>query len=242
MGKPSFGTFRIASAYIGTVVGAGFSSGQEILRFFTAYGRQGIWGVAVVTLLFFFFGYTALLIGRGLKADSYRDVVRFTNGKLIGSAIDVVITLFLFGGLSAMFAGAGAVFEEQFGIAPVWGTLLMTAASLLTVLSGTKGVVNAISALVPLLIIMTIYIFIKNLSGNSLTEYEMETALSINGATPNWLLSAFNYASYNLIIGVAVLAPIGQRAKNKKSLFTGALLGGSRPWDRHIRHQLQHAD
>jgi hypothetical protein len=29
---------KCAFAYVGTVVGAGFASGQEILRFFTVYG------------------------------------------------------------------------------------------------------------------------------------------------------------------------------------------------------------
>lgn len=30
--------FRIAMAYVGTVVGAGFATGQEIIQFFTCYG------------------------------------------------------------------------------------------------------------------------------------------------------------------------------------------------------------
>jgi uncharacterized membrane protein YkvI len=178
-----------------------------------------------VTVLFFFFGYTALILGKNLNAKSHVDIVRFTNGKLLGGAIDAIITVFLFGALGAMLAGAGAVFKEQFGISPAWGTLAMALISMLTVVTGTKGVVNAISAVVPLLIIMLVYIFLINLFKNPLTVDEMEAGKSIAGATPNWFVSAVNYASYNLVVAIAVLAPIGAKVQNKKHLLRGALLG-----------------
>lgn len=225
MKHTSIGTFRIAFAYIGTVVGAGFSSGQEILRFFTAYGWAGMAGIAVAAALFFFFGYTALLLGRSLKANSHLEIVRFTNGKVLGGAIDIIITLFLFGGLGAMFAGAGAVFQEQFGLAPVWGIVCMAAVTMITVMTGTKGVVNAISAVVPLLLFAVIYIAIHSLTVNPLTAEDIEFSKTVAGATPNWFVSAVNYASYNLVTAIAVLAPIGAGVQNKKRLLRGALLG-----------------
>ena len=39
--------FRIAMAYIGTVVGAGFATGQEILQFFTHYGILSFWAILI---------------------------------------------------------------------------------------------------------------------------------------------------------------------------------------------------
>ncbi len=225
MKKSSIGVLRIAFAYIGTIVGAGFASGQEILRFFSAYGWAGMWGVAIVTALFFFFGYTALVLGKNLSAQSHVEIVRFTNGRLLGGAIDVIITLFLFGALAAMIAGAGAVVKEQFNISTVWGTLAMALAALLTVVTGTKGVVNAISAVVPLLLFAVLFISIRSMILNPLTATEIEEAKTLAGATPNWLLSAINYASYNLVIAIAVLAPIGASVQSRKKLFWGALLG-----------------
>ena len=68
--------FKVAATYIGTVVGAGFASGQEVLQFFSAYGMKGLFGIAVATLLFFIFGYTILIIGRAQKVTSYMEVVR----------------------------------------------------------------------------------------------------------------------------------------------------------------------
>lgn len=221
----SLSIFTIASAYIGTVVGAGFASGQEVLQFFNAYGLIGLLGITISSFLFFFIGYSILLLGRNLKAKSHVDIVCFTNGLVMGSFIDVVITVFLFGGFAAMIAGAGAIFREQFDISPILGMVVMAVAALLTVITGTKGVINAISYVVPFLIISILFIAIVSLLKNPITAEEIVTASSLHGATSNWLLSAINYASYNVVIAIAVLTPMGVKTESKKKLFLGALLG-----------------
>lgn len=221
----SFGIFMIASVYIGTVIGAGFASGQEVLQFFSAYGWLGLAGTLIVTTLFFFFGYSVLLLGYKLQADSHVDIVRFTNGKVFGLIIDVVITIFLFGALAAMIAGAGAIVEEQFGVHAIWGTIAMAVITLLTVITGTRGVVNAISRVVPFLLLSVLFISIYSLVINPISGDEILLTANIPGATPNWILSAVNYTSYNMVIAVAVLAPMGAKAENKRKLFWGALLG-----------------
>ena len=40
---------KIAFTYIGTVIGAGFASGQEILRFFSVYGAYSIYPILIAT-------------------------------------------------------------------------------------------------------------------------------------------------------------------------------------------------
>ncbi len=223
--KPSLNMLQIAFAYIGTVVGAGFASGQEVLQFFTAYGLWGLLGMLISSLLFFFIGYSILMLGRSLNAHSHLQVVRFTNGSLLGSLIDIVITLFMFGGLAAMLAGAGAIVKEQFALAPVWGVLAMALVTFVTVVTGTHGVVNAISFVVPFLLVSVLYISVWNLLNNPVTHAEIETAAALPGATPSWLLSAVNYASYNIVISIGILTPMGAATTSKRTLFWGALLG-----------------
>ncbi len=222
----SLNTFLIASTFIGTLVGAGFASGQEVLLFFSAYGWEGLWGVALATFLFFFFSYSILLLGNKLHATSHVDIVRFTNGKLLGTAIDFIITIFLFGALAAMIAGAGAIFDEQLQLPALWGTILMAVLTLLTVLTGTKGVVKAISYVVPFLLLSVLFISIYSFATNPITNEEINMAAALEGAAPNWGISSINYVSYNIVIGIAVLAPMGARAVNKQQLFKGALAGG----------------
>ncbi|MDD3752276.1 MAG: hypothetical protein PHU60_09565, partial [Tissierellia bacterium] len=42
----------------------------------------------------------------------------------------------------------------------------------------------------------------------------------------NWFMAAILYASYNIIISVAVLGPLGSEAKDNSSIRNGAVLGG----------------
>lgn len=39
--KNNVSTFKVAATYIGTVVGAGFATGQEVLQFFNRFGAMG---------------------------------------------------------------------------------------------------------------------------------------------------------------------------------------------------------
>src|SRR5690242_12070807 len=53
---------RVAFTYIGTVVGAGFASGQEILQFFTRYGSLATLTIALSTVLFIWIGIQLMLM------------------------------------------------------------------------------------------------------------------------------------------------------------------------------------
>ena len=196
--------------------------GRRCCAFYCAR-RLGICGIIVSALLFFFIGYTALLLGQRLSARSHMEVVRHTNGALLGSLIDIVVTVMLFGGLCTMLAGSGAIFAEQFGLPPLLGILAMMAATLVTVLTGTRGVVNAISYVVPFLAAALVYIFFDNLVRNPLTPREVEAAAALGSATP---LAAVRrqLRSYNIVIAVGVLAPMGAPTPNRKTLLR-ALLG-----------------
>jgi uncharacterized membrane protein YkvI len=219
-------TFKIAATYMGTIVGAGFASGQEVLQYFNVYGAIGLWSILITTVLFAFFGYTLLMLGHKLNAKSHLEVIRFANGKILGFIVDLIITIFLFGALSAMIAGAGAVFDEQFGWSPLLGNLLMAVVALATVVIGISGVINAISYVVPVLLASIVFVAAYSLMTDPIVANDWAIAATLSGAAPNWILSAVNYVSYNLVIAVAILAPMGARTKSTKPLLWGAILGG----------------
>ena len=43
---------QIGGAVVGTLVGSGFASGQEVMQYFTAYGIPGVWGAVLTMALF----------------------------------------------------------------------------------------------------------------------------------------------------------------------------------------------
>lgn len=218
--------FRVGATYIGTVVGAGFASGQEVLQFFGYFGVRGIWGIALATLLFAFYGLLILELGMRLDAKSHLPVIRYVGGRWLGGAIDIVITFFLFGALTAMVAGSGAIFAEQFGLSRVLGNLAMALAAVLTVLFGIHGVITAISMVVPLLVMAVVGISLATLVAHPFTPETLVWAEAARAAVPTWPLSALVYVSYNIIIAVAVLAPMGRVAQSRQVIRGGAFFGG----------------
>ena len=45
---------QIAAVYVGTIVGAGFATGQEIVEFFSRFGFIGLIGILMSGYLFIF--------------------------------------------------------------------------------------------------------------------------------------------------------------------------------------------
>jgi len=219
-------TFKLAATYIGTVVGAGFATGQEILQFFARFGINGVWGIALTTALFVLFGFIIMQLGFRLGARSHLEIIQFSGGKILTFIMDAIITFFLFGGLVAMIAGTGALFAQQFGLSPIIGNLLMATITVLTVLTGIDGVINAISAVVPFLLVSVLGISLFSILATTPDLATTAEVLDSGGLVRTWALAAILYVSYNTVISVAVLGPLGARASSERAIFGGALLGG----------------
>jgi len=220
-------TLKIAAVYIGTIVGAGFASGQEVLQFFSFFGLTGMLALGVSTVLFIFFGLIIIELGRRLAADSHREVIQYAGGRWLGKAIDGVITFFLFGALTAMAAGAGAIFKEQFGLPYLLGSFVMVAATMLVVLVGIHGVINAISFVAPVLLVSVLGLSLATILTKPIDPAAISQWADAGRApVPFWILSAVIYVSYNLVLGVSVLAPLGRLAGSPKTVQKGAIYGG----------------
>ncbi|MFD2924996.1 YkvI family membrane protein [Halobacillus naozhouensis] len=220
-------TLRIAGAYVGIIIGAGFASGQEIVQFFTSFGLWGIIGAVITIALFAFIGMQLIQLGSHLQVSSHKKVIRHICGKYLGPVVDITLTFFLFGVATIMVAGSGSIFEQQFGMSPLVGNILMVILSTLTLCLNTDKVISVISLISPymltLIIIITIYSFFT--SNAELSELE-STALAQPSAASHWLLSALLYVAFNIAVGFSMMTLIGSTAKDSKSAGRGAVLGG----------------
>lgn len=217
----------IAAAFIGTVVGAGFATGQEVLQFFTFFGWKGFLGIAIATILFCFFGISIMRISRELKANSHSELVRFTLGQRLGALMDWFITISFLGVLIVMAAGSGAVAEEQLNSSPLIGSLIVISLAFFTVILGVNSVIRAIGFVVPFLLLAVFTVTLTSIISDPITVQKIAVFDSLE--TPiatNWTLSSLLYVSYNILLAAAILTPLGVEANSKKSLVYGALLGG----------------
>ncbi|NLN65128.1 MAG: hypothetical protein GX144_06945 [Clostridiaceae bacterium] len=226
MRQKGISSLKVAATYIGTIVGAGFATGQEVLQFFNRFGILGLGGLLIATVLFIVFGYIIMDLGNALRARSHLEVIRHAGGNILGTFTDLVITVFLFGSLTAMIAGTGALFEQQLKIPPLPGNLLMAIITALTVLTGINGVINSISYVVPFLLLSVFGICIYSVM---ITPVNLKTVPVLSGRSGiinHWLAAAILYVSYNTVISIAILGPLGVSAQSRKVVWNGAVLGG----------------
>ncbi|MDQ0229480.1 YkvI family membrane protein [Metabacillus malikii] len=215
-------SFQVAAVYVGTVVGAGFATGREIVEFFTKYGIFGFAGILVVGLLFITIGTKMLIISNRLKAKSYQDLMTFLFGRKIGRLINFFMLLILFGLTSIMLSGAGAIFKEQLGLSVRIGVIITILLTIGVMVFGIKGLYSVNSLVVPMLILFSVILAVESFSKETLYHMTEEASMSFK-----WVLSAVSYAAFNLTMASAVLVPLASEINDEKVLKRGGIIGGA---------------
>ena len=224
---------KIVFVIIGTLIGAGFASGQEIYLFFFSYGIKGVIGIIISSILMGFIIYKTLIIVDKYEINTYKDFIyilipnkRVKKGNYFNlkNIINLVINIFILVTFFIMIAGFGAYFEQQFGLNSIIGSSILAGLSFIIFLTSVKGVVKANEILVPILILFLVIIGIMNLSEINLTElgnYITRTNQS------NYIVSSILYCSYNSILLIPVLLTLKKYINNKKQIFSISAISAS---------------
>ena len=210
--------YRIAAAAIGIVLGAGFLSGQELLRFFGAYGVWGYVGAVVAALFFYLTVTTVLLLARESGEVTTDRIVLFFDAPVARRAIAAFEFVFLFLIYVLMIAAAGALFEDVFFLPPLAGDLVFCALTVFCSLFGVRGLVRLFSFLVPVLVVATVAI-----ATGSILQGEI-VAASDTRLHLGFLPSAMVYVSFNVVCSIPILAPVGKDAPSKGSIRAGTAI------------------
>ena len=218
----------ISFAFIGTLVGAGFASGQEALLYFAAFGTQGIWGAVLSSALMLIAGVTILQLGSYFQASEHMEVFGGISSKVMSWILDIATIVTLFSVGFVMFAGAGANLNQQFGLAPWIGAVLMLALTICVGMLDVDKVTGAIGALTPILLILVIvgcgWTLVNShpdwASLNAYVDQNVETTL------PNWWIGALNYTGLNVICVASMAMVIGGNQLDTRAAGLGGLFGG----------------
>lgn len=170
--KRPLAVIRVAATFAGTIIGAGFASGQEIAQFFASYGPPGLAGIVVASLLFAWLGGGLLELSHRLRATAYPQVIYHLCGRRLGLVIDLVTAVFLFVALAVMLAGAATVLRDYFGVPYLDGLIGAGLVVILTVLCDIRGITAANLVVTPLLILS-----ILGVSAYSLSYHEFDVSL-----------------------------------------------------------------
>lgn len=217
--------FKVIATYIGSIIGAGFASGQEIMQFFIMYGDKAIYGVLISSILFAYLGAVVLYLSSKLKTSGYERLFSYVLGARISKYMDFISLVMLVGGLGIMLAGSGAIFSEHLGQSKYVGITLAAAITCLVILGGLQGVLMANAFLVPVKVTVIIAVCIWAIIHAGSLPQDFFQNVSANKVAGHWMWSAVLYVSYNMIVPVAVLSSLGQAISEKEGILSG-ITGG----------------
>ncbi|MBO3065915.1 MULTISPECIES: YkvI family membrane protein [Staphylococcus] len=216
---------KIGFAYVGIVVGAGFSTGQEVMQFFSPYGLWSYIGVILSGLILGFIGRQVAKIGTAFDAQNHESTLDYLFGDKFSKLVDYLLIFFLFGISVTMIAGAGSTFQESFNV-PTWlGALIMVIAIYITLLMDFNKIVRALGIVTPFLIILVViiaayYLFNGSISIGKVNETVPEASLWLG------ILKGINYGGLAFAVGFSTIVAIGGDASRRRVSGAGALFGG----------------
>ncbi|TRZ38893.1 hypothetical protein CEQ21_26370 [Niallia circulans] len=216
------GAFQLAAVYVGTVVGAGFATGKEIVEFFSQFGLLGFFGILASGLIFSSLGSKLMRISVKIKAKSYQEFTIFLFGRVAGSLVNILMLIMLIGVCAVMLSGAGAVFEEQLGLSKAFGVIFTIVLSLIVMLVGMKGLFAVNTFVVPIMITFSFILFTLSIQlPGFLDRMDDLPIFSWNGIT-----SPFSYTALNLSLAIAVLVPAASEIGDDQTVKWGGIIGG----------------
>ena len=218
-------TLSLAFTFTGCFLGAGFVSGQELWQFFGSFGKAGIVGIIAAVFFLAFFSFIVIELSQSLGTGEMDKIVVRSDSRFLRGAFSFFEIFFLFGIYVVMTAGAGALFEQMFGLSKLLTAVIFVFAVFLVAVFGARGMITAFSITVPLLVIMCVVIFAVNIYKGSFSNFSLTRSDSVNPLTGNPIISAAVYISYNFFAAIGIMSPLGDSVKSKKSLVSGLLLG-----------------
>ena len=207
----------ITLVIIGALIGAGFASGQEIFSFFYIYGKNGIYGILIMSILIGIFTYKSLKIIYQKQVYNYNDFLNlFIKNTKIRNVILWIVNVLLLVSFYIMVAGFGAYFEQEIGINRIIGSIVLNLLCVIVFFSNIKGVLKASNLIVPFLIFFIFFIGIKNIVQiRTIDFYQMKN---------NWILSMLIYNSYNFILLMPVLISLKKQITKEKNIKKVSIL------------------
>ena len=207
----------ITLVIIGALIGAGFASGQEIFSFFYIYGKNGIYGIVIMSILIGIFIYKSLKIIYQKQVYNYNDFLNlFIKNTKIRNVILWIDNVLLLVSFYIMVAGFGAYFEQEIGINRIIGSIVLNLLCVIVFFSNIKGVLKASNLIVPFLIFFIFFIGIKNIVQiRTIDFYQMKN---------NWILSMIIYNSYNFILLMPVLISLKKQITKEKNIKKVSIL------------------
>lgn len=150
---------KIVFVIIGTLIGAGFASGQEVYIFFFSFGIKGLFGIIISSIIMGITIYRTLKIIEKNNVKNYKELLDcLVKREKLKKIINIVVNLFILATFYIMIAGFGAYLEQEFNLNSTIGSGILAIFCLFIFKTNIKGLVKTNEILIPILIFIVILI------------------------------------------------------------------------------------
>ena len=207
---------KVVFVIIGTLIGAGFASGQEVQAFFYSYGINGLIGIIVASTVMGLIIYKTLKIIDKYNVKNYKDLLDIMiKNKMFKDVTNIVVNVFILVSFYVMIAGFGAYLNQEFNINNILGSGLLAIICLCLFMTNVKGFVKVNQILIPLLIFIVIFIGFLNIRDMEFSTIGKNIETNNTG---KWIVMSVLYASYNSILLIPALISIREFIEKKKNI------------------------
>lgn len=207
---------KIVLVIMGTLIGAGFASGREIYLFFGKFGKLGIIGIIISGILTGIIIYIALKIINKKNINNYNNLLEEINikNKYINLLIKNIITIFLLISFYIMVAAFSAYINQNYKIPTYISSIIFTILTYIIFIKNIQGMIKINEILVPFLLILILYLGIKNIPYLFETKNVLESTINEKG----FFLNSILYTSYNSIMLIPILVTMKKYINNKEQI------------------------
>lgn len=146
---------KVVFVIIGTLIGAGFASGQEIYTFFFSYGINGIFGIIVSGIIIGFTIYKTFKILEKNNIKNYKEFLNvFIKNERLKEFSNAIINIFILVSFYIMIAGFGAYLEQEINLNSILGSSILAILCFILFKTNINGIVKINEILIPILIVV----------------------------------------------------------------------------------------
>lgn len=216
-------------------IGAGFSSGQELLQYFVAYGWQMILVAAMFAFIFIYVNYQCAARGKEHNLEDGTQIFEVFCGKYLGKFFNWFCGLFCYLSFIIMVSGAGTTLYQQYGVPVVVGSAIMAVLAVVVAIMGLQGIVNVISKVAPVIIALVLGIAIITIITHAadivpgIQAVEQGTYDGVmEKVGSNWFMAGLSYGGFMILWFVSFMANLGVKTNTEggfKELIIGNVIG-----------------
>ena len=217
--------FQLGLSVAGSILGAGYVSGQELWQYFVSFGWKGTVGMVLSLLLLGSLNDITCKLAYDTGLTTIDSLVVRKNIPWLKALVQVMTILFYLMVAGIMATGIGSLCNRIFGI-PVWlGTILTLLLNAAVVAFGFTGLVRLFSLSVPVLIVSAVVISCLRLGSDGIGNFNTAASATVNPMISNWGISAVNYAFMNYFGMIPIITPIAVNARKRSGISLGSILG-----------------